>query len=263
MPLTAITRGQVKAFLNERAAAGAAANTIRNIVAPMRAMLASAVEDELIRANPAAGIRRPGRQAKKIEPPSPARVHAVVAAASEPARVPILLAAIAGLRRGEIFALRWADVDFERRIIRVHASNQGAGLVTETKTAAGERLVPMFGSLRAVLLEHKAATPFKRPEDFLFATPAGTPESPNGWLKREFYPALNGAGVGYFRFHDLRHFAVSQLIAQGANILQLARVAGHADPSVTLKVYSHLMAEGLAEAATRYDPLRAVAVDAG
>jgi integrase len=57
------------------------------------------------------------------------------------------------------------------------------------------------------------------------------------------------------RIHDLRHFAVSQLIAQSADILQVARVVGHADPSITLRVYSHLMAAGLAEAAARYDPL--------
>jgi integrase len=64
-----------------------------------------------------------------------------------------------------------------------------------------------------------------------------------------------------FRFHDLRHYAVSQLIAQGASILQVARVAGHADPSVTLRVYGHLLAGGLVEAARRYDPLRALGVD--
>ncbi len=65
-----------------------------------------------------------------------------------------------------------------------------------------------------------------------------------------------------FRFHDLRHFAVSQLIAEGANILQVARIAGHADPAITLSVYSPLMNDGLAEAALRYDPLRPAAVDA-
>ncbi|MBA2385023.1 MAG: hypothetical protein H0V68_10240 [Actinobacteria bacterium] len=54
---------------------------------------------------------------------------------------------------------------------------------------------------------------------------------------------------------------MSQLIAQGASILQVARVAGHADPSVTLRVYVHLMADGFAEAARRYAPLRALAVD--
>lgn len=77
-----------------------------------------------------------------------------------------------------------------------------------------------------------------------------------GWLKREFYPTLARAGARRFRFHDLRHFAVSQLIAQGANILEVARVAGHADPSITLRVYGHLMEGALAQAAERYDPLR-------
>ena len=67
--------------------------------------------------------------------------------------------------------------------------------------------------------------------------------------------AVSRYGVQPFRFHDLRHFAVSQLIAQGAKILQISRIAGHADPSITLKVYSHLFADGLAEAADRYDPL--------
>jgi integrase len=113
----------------------------------------------------------------------------------------------------------------------------------------------MFGSVRKLLLEERAASRYKTPEDFVFPAADGTLRSPNGWLKWDFYPALTASGVKPFRFHDLRHFAVSQLIAQGANILQISRIAGHADPGVTLSVYSHLMADGLAEAAVRYDPL--------
>jgi integrase len=113
----------------------------------------------------------------------------------------------------------------------------------------------MFGSVRQVLLEQQAFSPYTNSDDFVFPGKFGGPESPNGWLKREFYPALKRARVERFRFHDLRHFAVSQLISQGANILQLARVAGHSDPSVTLRVYSHLMTDGLVEAAARFDPL--------
>jgi len=58
------------------------------------------------------------------------------------------------------------------------------------------------------------------------------------------------------RFHDLRHYAVSKLIEQGANILLVSRVAGHARASMTLDVYAHLLVDGLSEAATRFDPLR-------
>jgi integrase len=60
------------------------------------------------------------------------------------------------------------------------------------------------------------------------------------------------------RLHDLRHYAVSRLIEQGANVLLVSRVAGHARASVTLDVYAHLFREGLAEAAERFDPLERI-----
>lgn len=261
LPLAAVTRAQIKSYMAKRAATGAKANTTRNLIAPLRAMLSSALEDGLVRENVALRLPRVGEPQKKVEAPTREQVDAVIAAASDAGRGPIILAATSGLRRGEIFALRWKDIDFETRLIRVRASNPD-GTITQTKTAAGERLVPMFGSLRKLLLEHRAASRYKADSDFVFTTPFGRPVIPNSFLKYEFYPALKRANVKPFRLHDLRHYCVSQLIAQGADILQIARVAGHADPSITLRVYSHLMADGLAAAADLYDPLRAVAVDA-
>jgi integrase len=78
---------------------------------------------------------------------------------------------------------------------------------------------------------------------------------PGNFTRREWNTALRRAKLQHWRFHDLRHFAVSQLIEEGADILLLARIAGHKDPSVTLRVYSHLMTERVSEAAERYDPL--------
>jgi integrase len=120
----------------------------------------------------------------------------------------------------------------------------------------------MFGSIRKLLLEQNAGSRFKRAEDFVFGTAVGTQEHANRWYEREFGPARDRAGFS-FRFHDLRHYAVSKLIEQGANILLVSRVAGHSRPSVTLDVYGHLMVDGLAEAAARFDPLRQRAVDQG
>ena len=261
LPLAALNRAQIKRYMASRAAEGKKANTVRNSIAPMRAMLSSALEDGLVRENVALRLPRVGEAQHKIEVPSRDQVDAVIALADVTARGPILVAATAGLRRGEVFALTWADVDFEKRLIRVRASNCD-GTITRTKTAAGERLVPMFGSLRKLLLEQRAASRYSDDADLIFPDPFGKPTLPNSFIKYSFYPALKTAGVS-FRFHDLRHFAVSQLIAQGANILQIARVAGHADPSITLRVYSHLMADGLTEAAALYDPLGQVSVDAG
>jgi integrase len=118
----------------------------------------------------------------------------------------------------------------------------------------------MFGSVRKLLLERKAASRFKRAEDFVFCTAVGTQEHANRWYVRAFRRPLDKAGLS-FRFHDLRHHAVSKLIEQGANILLVSRVAGRSRPSVTLDVYGHLLVDGLAEAATRFDPLRERAVD--
>lgn len=85
----------------------------------------------------------------------------------------------------------------------------------------------MFGSARLVLLEQKARSRWSRPHDLVFPTAVGTPQNPATAAEREFRHALRRAGLPRlaFRFHDLRHYAVSQLIAQGASILQVARVA--------------------------------------
>jgi integrase len=144
-----------------------------------------------------------------------------------------------------LLALRWEDVDFAGSAITVR----------ESKTAAGERRVPIFGSARKVLLEAKACSRFSRPEDYVFPTVVGTPENPAAWSSLEFYYARRRAKLREtLRFHDLRHYAVSRVIEQGANILLVSRIA-HAKPSVTLDVYSHLFADGIDEAAVRFDPL--------
>jgi integrase len=138
------------------------------------------------------------------------------------------------------------DVDFAGSLITVR----------ESKTAAGERRVPMFGSARKGLLEQKARSRFKRPGDYVFPTAVGTAEDPAAWARREFYRARKQASLREtMRLHDLRHYAVSRLIEQGANVLLVSCIAGHAKPSVTLDVYAHLFAEGLEEAAARFDPL--------
>ena len=94
-----------------------------------------------------------------------------------------------------------------------------------------------------------------------FGTTIGTAMEPNNFVKRELKPALARAGLPNFRWHSFRHFAISVLISQGADILTLARIAGHSDPSVTLKVYGHLMRGALGDAAERYEPLVGAGAD--
>lgn len=250
-----IRPSDVETLRAEMAADGKGANTIRNVVGVLSIILAELVADRLLMSNPVSGLRRgkrPGRPPRKIIVPRPAEVAALIAAARPDARPVLELAASTGLRRSELLALRWSDVDFD----------DSALTVRESKTAAGERVVPLFRSARKVLLEVKAASRFKRDEDFVFPTAVGTAENPQAWANREFYFARRQAKLREtFRLHDLRHYAVSRLIEQGANVMLVSRIAGHAKPSVTLDVYAHLLEERIEEAAVRYDPLGRREVD--
>ncbi|MGH2450898.1 MAG: tyrosine-type recombinase/integrase [Candidatus Limnocylindria bacterium] len=250
-PTASVRPSDVEALRASLAARGYGANTISNIVGVLRQVLAELVADRQLPSNPAAAElrprgKRPGQAPRRIVVPSHEEVDKLLAAASPAARPALELAAATGLRRSELLALTWADVDFEARELHVRAA----------KTAAGERAVPLFGSARRLLLEVKAASPYKRPDDLVFPTIDGTPESPAGWARREYLGARERAGLrDTLRLHDLRHYAVSRLIEQGANILLVSKIAGHARASVTLDVYSHLFREGLADAAEQFDPL--------
>ena len=269
--LGAVSRSDVKALLAARVAGGAAANTVRNTLIPLREVLAHAVDDGLIPSNPAARVPVPTRRKRKITPPTAEQVEKLIAAARDEAVDALTVASSLGLRRGELFALRWADVDFDARIVSVHATNTRGAIVESTKSEAGERSVPLFESARRTLAARRLRLParLKAAGVPVFATEVGTPLDPGNFERREFKLAQQKAGlgewaseakderrwVGAFRFHDLRHFAVSTLIAQRADIKLLQAIAGHASATVTLDVYGHLMSDRVTEAASLYDPL--------
>lgn len=263
LPLGAVTRANVRGWMNERAKAGAGRNTIRNGVAVIRGALADALEEGKLRENPCAVSRRrgrksaiPGRVPLKITAPAPEIVEKLIAAAQGDFKVMLILAAACGLRRGEIFGLQWEDLSDDTRTLTIRRANIRGELV-ETKTEAGERTVPLFASARKALLEHRIASSFSQPEHLVFPDVVGRPLNPDGCSHHYLKAAIKAAGLPEraIRFHALRHFAVSRLIEEGANIVLLAKVAGHASPDVTLRVYSHLMPSGAADAADKYDPI--------
>ena len=160
LPLAAVTRTHIKTIIAKQRAEGKADNTIRNNMIPIREMLSYAVDDGLIASNPATALKIAEGKRKKIVPPSSAQVSQLITKARPEAREAITVAAVTGLRRGELFALRWEDVDFRARTIRVHATNHRAQITENTKTEAGERFVPLFESARKVLVARKLRTRF-------------------------------------------------------------------------------------------------------
>jgi integrase len=190
--------------------------------------------------NPAADVERhPDRQSGDIEVFSPEEVHALLRAAhNERDAAVYATAAFAGLRMGELRALRWRDVDFPRSVIRVRASY-----------AAGELSVPKSGKVRSLpmvdeVAQHLARLPGDvRDDDLVFAEEGGL------WLnddrlRRRYESALREAGLRRLRFHDLRHTFGSLAIPR-ADIVEVQAWMGHADITTTMR-YLHYRDRGQA-----------------
>jgi len=258
--LASLRTEDVDRLIAELEAEGKAPGTVRNVVVPLRKMLADAVRQGLLLANPAVRADLPPAQDFAGKEIPAAHADAIRQALLELApldplrREPDLffvclfdVALGTGLRLGELRALSWNDLDRDRRLIRVERAYSRQEL-RRPKTQSGVRAVPLFSSVDAALRE-LAARAVERgryaPEELVFASVRGTPLQPSNFRQRVWDPALRLAdleGEGY-RFHDLRHTCVSRLVAAGADVKLVQAVAGE-----------HGCSKGKEEEPARRDP---------
>jgi site-specific recombinase XerD len=145
----------------------------------------------------------------------------------------VALALNTGLRRGELFALRWDDVDFTTSVLTI------------PRTKAGHtRHLPMNAEVRGILgvLESRGRSPY-----VLARATGNAPLDSQNLIRRVFTPALKRAGIEDFRWHDLRHTFASRLIMRGVDLRTVQDLLGHADVRMTLR-YSHLSPAHLLDA---------------
>jgi integrase len=192
--------------------------------------------------NPVADVEKsPQRYAGDLDFYDPGEVAALVLAAeTEQDGAVFLTAAQTGLRLGELLALRWADVDFERRKVHVRRSySHGA----ETAPKSGRvRTVPLSLGVGQALARLGQRPHLTGRDDFVFAGETG--ERLDSWSLRERYKsAAKRAGLRPLRFHDLRHSFGSNLAAAGESIVSIQSYMGHADIKTTM-VYMHARDRG-------------------
>ena len=146
-----------------------------------------------------------------------------------------------GMRAGELLALRWEDADFDRREIHVHASNGHSGktsVITETKTKAGNRLIPILSDACYNRLNRlRKADGVLHIKGFIFATSTGKALS-YGNLFRVYQHIQEEAGITK-TLHCFRHTFATTLLAKGVPILEVSRILGHTEASTTLNLYGH------------------------
>jgi integrase len=155
-----------------------------------------------------------------------------------------------GMRRGELLAVRWSDVDWINRKIHVRRSLYKGGFQTP-KSEYSRRAIDMGPLLIQILKEHRARQNRVRLEageawkdnDLIFCQRDGTPLDPDNLYHRDFQSILEKAELRSIRIHDLRHTYAALMISAGHNLKYIQNQMGHSSIKVTMDLYGHLMPE--------------------
>jgi integrase len=169
-----------------------------------------------------------------------------------------LIALHTGMRRGELLGLRWQDVDPTKGVLHVRqfvTPHRSTWHIGEPKTASGRRTIVLDAACVTALREHRTRQNERRlagevwqDYDLVFASEVGTPIDPNN-LYHRFLKLVKQAGVPRIPFHGLRHSHATLLMKQGIHPKVASERLGHADISITLQTYSHMLPAMQREAA--------------
>jgi integrase len=242
MKLAEIEPRHIKEWLTGLAGRGLSASTIRGILAPLRAMLAEASEEGLIRSNPAAGVRVPSlaktaeQKDKALTVDEVQRLRAVITKEEDLLLVDFLI--VTGLRISEAIALNLGDVDLGRCWVAV--TKRFYKGFDAPKTRYGRRDVPITPELGQRVWELRKARPNASDEDPLFVSPKGRRLDYANAYNRIIKPAMRKAGITWGGAHRLRHTAATHLVRSGASANQAQLWLGHHDPGFTARTYVHL-----------------------
>ncbi len=238
---------------------GLSARTVQLTVGVLKSACAFAVQTEMTARNPIAGVRRPRSESKSMRVWTTAEAKAFLeATAHDRLAFAWALLLARGLRRGELCGLKWSAVDLDAGTLRIEATRtivNGETVPSRPKTAAGLRSISLDAHLISLLRTLKArqaaerlgAGPAYEDNGYLVADELGRPYRPDtisGW----FDLRVKETGLPRIRLHDCRHTSASLMLAAGVPVKVVSEMLGHANVSVTLSVYAHVM-PGMAEEA--------------
>ncbi|MEJ7790987.1 MAG: tyrosine-type recombinase/integrase [Gaiellaceae bacterium] len=242
-----VQRRDVQKLADDLLAEGRDPSTIRNALMPLRVIFRRALEDGDVAINPCTHLRLPAVRGRRERIAAPDEAQRLLAALPERDRPIWATALYSGLRRGELMALRWEEIDLAAGMIRVERSYDDKGHVEiEPKSRAGRRTVPIVEALRDILVDHKAR--LGRDEGLVFGSTKETPFHPSN-LWRRAQTAWKRAELEPIGLHEARHTFASVLIAAGVNAKAITTYMGHASIQTTYDLYGKLMPGSEAEAA--------------
>jgi integrase len=235
-------------FVDAMVADGLSASTIDVTLNPLRAIYRRALARGFVAVNPTQGLELPANRGRRDRIASPDEAQKLLVALPQGDRPIWATAMYAGLRRGELMALDWSHIDLASGVINVERSWDDAEGLIGLKTRAGKRKVPIPAVLRDYLDEHRL-----RSYGTGLAFGDGTEPFNPKTLTERADRAWREAKLERITLHECRHTFASLMIAAEVNAKALSTYMGHANISITLDRYGHLMPGNEDEAAALLD----------
>jgi integrase len=250
MKFVQLSRPAIRKLYREKKQTGLSSRTVEYIHVTLHKALKDAAEDGLISTNPAQGLKLPQKDAKETKALSPEQVSTLLEAAREDCLEALYVVALhTGLRRGELLALRWNDVDFEKSTLRVDESLDQHGAFHAPKREESRRTLGLTPVSLAALKAHRSRQLEERlkvgerweDNGLVFPNTVGKPMNPSNLYRREFQRLLSKASLGDegFTFHSLRHTFATTLAERGVHPATAQKLLGHKDIRMTLAIYTH------------------------
>ena len=255
--LTELRNAHLQTIINRMAMNGYSTKVMSHVKQVASQVLRLAQDNDILVRNVFERVKIPSIEPKKRLPLSEEQIQLV----KETFRghrmgVPVMIMLYAGLRRGELLALQWSDIDFQKRVIRVsksiafEAKNQAR--VKKPKTAAGTRSVPIIDPLYEILSDARKGTK----SIMVCPSAKGTMMTDTAWKTSwdsyMHYLNIQAGGrdrsrsnpkviaIEPFTPHQLRHTFITMCHEAGVDVKVTQEIAGHADIHTTLMVYTHL-----------------------
>ena len=258
--LKSLTPAHVRGFYGEKARTNLSAATVKKMHVVLRKALSQALSDGLIPRNVADGVKPPRARAigEEIKPLNLEECGAFLESSrGERLEALYVLAVHCGLRKGELLALRWEDIDLDaakpalqvRRTLTRGEKGRGWIVGASTKSDKGRR-VRLTRRAVAALRDHRKRQLEERmslgglwqDQGLLFPNEIGAPFNPSNLRNRSFKRIKDRCGVRKdLRFHDLRHTCATVLLREGVNVKVVSEMLGHASITITLNIYAHVL----------------------
>lgn len=256
----------VQRMINDMIAKGLSPKNIRDTYNNINAAMKLAVKIRLVPYNPCEGVSLPKRKKYKADVYTPEMMNKLLdTTKGTDMYIPLLILTTVGLRRGELLALRWEDIDFDNNILRVRRNmvhGENGYIIKAPKSEAGIRDIHLGDDVIKELAEAKeeymcdmeAYGPGFQDLGFIVHQNDGSPLHPDS-ITRKWIRFLDRNNLPRIRLHDLRHSNATALIQAGVNPRVVQQRLGHSDVNITLNTYTHVLPEMDKDAASKLDSL--------